>query len=129
MKNLIYHLLLLIFIAVLTGFLLATGKDIPMAQMLGFGGALVLYIVGASLVGESGTKEDREKLHITFSNRAGLIAGQIVLAIGILYQLFVTHNIDYWLLVGLIAISLTKIISLIYLTNNKPVDPSPNEQN
>ncbi len=60
-------------------------------------------------------------LHKYMANRAGLIAGTIVFAVGIIYQMFVSHTIDYWLLVGLISINLTKIISMIFsTTEDKP---------
>lgn len=89
-----------------------------MKQMLPVGGALILYVVALSLVGEGKTEDEREAAHRYFSNRAALIAGSAILSLGILYQLF-THQLDYWLLAGLIAVNLTKIISLIYLNYRK----------
>ncbi len=120
MKLIIYYLALLIFVAVITGFTISeNGNTMAMQQMIGVSGALVLYTVGMSLIGQGPSEDEREVLHKYISNRAGLIAGTIVFAVGIIYQLFVTHNIDYWLLVGLITINLTKIISLIYLNYRK----------
>ena len=120
MKTIIYYLLLLIFIALLSGFLIFGRSDaMSMPQMLGVSAFLVLYTVAMSLVGETGMTDERDILHRNLSNRAGLIAGLIILCIGTLYQMFISHMVDYWLLSGLIVINLTKIISLIYLQNKK----------
>lgn len=120
MKTIIYYLLLLIFIALLSGFLIfSSTSSMSMPQMLGVGAFLVLYTVAMSLVGETAILDERDVLHRNLSNRAGLIAGLCVLSIGTLYQMFISHMTDYWLLGGLIIINLTKIISLIYLRNKK----------
>lgn len=119
MKNILYYLFLLILIALCTGFLLSgQGSSMSMTQMVSVSAFLVLYTIALSLVGEGKTLDERQILHRNLSNRAGLVAGTIVLSIGILYQLF-THHIDFWLLAGLILINLTKIVSLIYLENKK----------
>ena len=119
MKNIIYYLLLLVFIALFAGFLVMGRPDaMGMSQMVVISGALVLYTIAMSLVGESVTDE-RDVLHRNLSNRAGLIAGLIILSLGLLCEMFIEHKINYWLLAGLIVINLTKIISLIYLENKK----------
>jgi hypothetical protein len=120
MKTIIYYLLLLVFIALVAG-ALVTGQvnTMGMTQMLGVSAALVLYAIGMSFVGEGTNLDERETLHKHLSNRAGLVAGTVVFSVGILYQMFVGHRVDYWLLAGLIVINLTKIISLIYLNEKK----------
>lgn len=120
MKSIIYYLFLLIFIALLSGFLVfGRSEAMSMPQMLGVSAFLVLYTVAMSLVGEGVNQDEREILHRNLSNRAGLIAGLVILSIGALCQLFINHKVDYWLLAGLIVINLTKIVSLIYLGNKK----------
>jgi hypothetical protein len=120
MKNIIYYLLLLVFIALVAGSLtMGRPQTMGMHQMIGLSAALVVYVVAMSFVGEGKNQDERAILHKNLANRAGLIAGTIIFSLGILYQLFITHSIDYWLLIGLIAINLTKIISLIYLENKK----------
>lgn len=99
--------------------MLSGQNSMSMPQMLGFSAALILYSVGMSFVGEGINQDEREVHHKNLANRAGLVAGIIIFSIGILYQLFITHNIDYWLLAGLITINLTKIVSLIYLNYKK----------
>ena|SRR3989344_3789448 len=114
MKIIVYYLLLLVFIALLTGFLIqGQGDSMSMQKMLSISVLLAAYAVVISLVGEGQTEDERASHHRYLSNRAALVAGTIFLSVGILYQLF-THSLDYWLLAGLIAINLAKIISLIY---------------
>lgn len=118
MKIIIYYLLLLVFITLVAGFLIIGRPDsMGMNQMLGVSAALILYAIGMSFAGEGKNQAEPEVLHKNLANRAALVAGIIVFSLGILYQLFISHSIDYWLLVGLITINLTKIISLIFLEN------------
>ena len=120
MKIIIYYLLLLVFIALVAGSLImGRPHTMGMNQMLGVSAALILYAVGMSFVGKGKNQDERQILHKNLATRAGLIAGTIIFSLGILYQLFITHSIDYWLLIGLIVINLTKLISLIYLENKK----------
>lgn len=119
MKNIIYYLVLLIFIALLAGYLImGDSSAMGMQQIVGVSAGLILYVIAISFVGEGKVVDERAGLHRYLSNRAGLISGTIVFSVGILYQLF-THHLDYWLLVGLITINLTKIISLIFLENKQ----------
>lgn len=115
MKIIVYYIILLIFIAVLSGFLVTGSPNtMNMPQILSVSALLALYVITMSFVGEGNPTDERELHHRYLANRAGLVAGTIALSIGILYQLF-THHLDYWLLAGLIIINLSKIISLIYL--------------
>ena len=119
MKVITYYLLLLIFIALLSCWLLQSpASTMSMGQMLSVSLFLGLYVVAMSLVGEGKIVDEREVAHRYFSNRAALIAGTIVLSLGILYQLF-AHQLDYWLLAALVAINLVKIVTLIYSNYQK----------
>ena len=119
MKLIVYYLLLLVFIALLSGFLIQSRPGgMSMQQMVSVSALLVIYVVGISVVGEGKTADERETAHRYFSNRAALLAGTLVFSVGILYQLF-AHRLDYWLLAGLIVINLTKIVSLIYSNYRK----------
>lgn len=120
MKIIIYYLLLLVLIALLGGFLIIGRPDtMGMNQMLGVSAALILYTVAMSFVGEGTGLDERDVLHRNTSNRAGLLAGGVIFSLGIIYQLFFIHKLDWWLLIGLITINLTKTISLIYLNYKK----------
>ena len=89
-----------------------------MSQMVTVSALLGVYVVGMSLAGEGKATDEREVAHRYVANRWALVAGTIVLSVGVLGQLFVLHHLDYWLLGGLMAINLTKILSLIYSTHN-----------
>ena len=115
MRVIIYYLLLLIFIALLAGFLIQSDASrMSMGKVLSVCALLAVYVVAMSLVGEGKTSDERALHHRYLSNRAALVSGTVVLSIGIFYQLF-AHSLDAWLLAGLIVINLVKIISLIYL--------------
>lgn len=118
MKNTIYYILLLIAIALITGYLISSGNSMDMKAMSIVGTLLVGYTVGLSLVGEGAIIDERQEYHRYISTRIAYITGVSILCIGIIYQLF-THNLDYWLLAGLIVINLSKIISLIWLEQKK----------
>lgn len=114
MKIIVYYLVLLVLIALITGFLLqGDSGSMSMEQMISVSLFLGMYVVAMSLIGEGRPADERDLQHRYTSNRLALIAGTIVLSAGVLVQLF-NHSLDYWLLAGLIAINLVKIGSLIY---------------
>ena len=120
MKVLIYYLLLLLLIALTGGYLLSGDMDtMSMSAMLSVSAVLIVYVVAISLVGETNNADERDVLHRNLANRYALIAGTIIFSIGLIYQMFIAHQLDWWLLAGLIVINLTKIISLIYLNYRK----------
>jgi uncharacterized membrane protein len=115
MKIIIYYLLLLIAIALIIGYTLSgNGSAMSMTQVLGISAYLAIYTVALSLVGEGKTTDERDQVHRYLSNRIALISTTVVISLGIIIQLFVTHHLDFWLLGSLIVLNLTKIISLIY---------------
>lgn len=116
MKTLLYYLFLLIAIALIAGFAISeNGNSMSMPQTLGISAALILYTTALSLVGEGKAADEREQQHRYIANRAALIGGTVIASVGLIFQMFIFHEIDYWLLVSLIVINLTKIVSLIWL--------------
>lgn len=116
MKIFIYYILLLALIGSLAKILIATNatdSSMSMQAMVSVSIFLVIYVIGVSLVGEGKTQDEREKMHRYSANRFALIIGTVILSAGIIYQLF-NHNLDYWLIYGLIGINLSKIGNLIY---------------
>jgi len=119
MKIIVYYLLLLVFIALFSGFILQRqGDSMTMSQMVSASVLLGLYVAGMSLAGEGKTIDEREVSHRYLANRQALLAGTVILSVGVLYQLFF-HRLDYWLLASLMVINLVKIISLIYSSYKK----------
>jgi hypothetical protein len=120
MKIIIYYLLLLILIALTGGYLAREPMDsMSMPAMLSVSVVLVLYTIGISLAGETNNVDERDVLHRNISNRAAFITGTVVFSIGLMYQMFISHMLDWWLLAGLIAMNLAKIMTLIYLNYRK----------
>lgn len=118
MKLIIYYGSLFILAILLTGFIIQYG-DTPMSmpQMASFCILLIIYVVGVSVVGHGKAIDERETHHRYLAGRNALIFGTITLSIGILYQLFISHKLDYWILLGLVVINASKIASLIYLNH------------
>ena len=118
MKTAVYYILLLVFIALITGFVFSGGNHMSMGQVTAVCSGLVLYTVALGVVGEGRAEDERAQYHRYLSTRIGFIAGVSVLCIGLLFQL-ITHTLDYWLLAGLIIVNLSKIMSLLYLHNKQ----------
>ncbi len=113
MKNIIYYSLLFVFAILLGVFLRSHLNTMNTSEMVGISLLIGLYVIALSFIGEGKTTDERESSHRYISNRTALIAGTVVLSIGILYQLF-SHKLDLWLLVSLIAINVVKIIAFLY---------------
>lgn len=90
-----------------------------MGAMIGVSAVLVIYVVAMSLIGEGPQEDEREVYHRHLANRIAMITGTTILSVAILYQLFINHNLDYWLLFALMGINLAKVTSLIYLNYKK----------
>lgn len=90
-----------------------------MVKLLSLSSALVVYTAALSLVGEGKVEDERAEHHRYLANRIALITGTTVLTLAVLYQLLFHHQVDFWLLTGLIVINLSKIISLIWLQNKR----------
>ncbi|MBP6859149.1 MAG: hypothetical protein KBC69_00795 [Candidatus Magasanikbacteria bacterium] len=120
LKILIYYILLLVLIASITGYLLFKPMDeMSMPALISACTFLVLYSIFISLAGETKCEDEREILHRNLSNRVATIAATLFISGGLIYQIFVIHHIDWWLLITLIIINLTKITSLIYFHYKK----------
>lgn len=122
MKLIIYYLSLLVFLAIIIGFLISQNRNFDtmgLPVMFGIVAVLVVYTLAMSLVGEGSSEDERELYHRRLANRIGLIVGTSVLSIGIIFQFLISHYLDYWLLGALMTINLSKIVSLIYLNYKK----------
>ena len=60
-----------------------------------------------------GRGDERAVLHRYLASRAAFLLGLAVLALGTLWQTY-THSLDPWLLGALIAVTLGKIVGLLY---------------
>ncbi|QQS60319.1 hypothetical protein IPN41_04390 [Candidatus Falkowbacteria bacterium] len=119
MKIIRYYFALLLFIVLFFVFLWYQNLNtMTMPMMIISCFLLVFYVITLSLVGEGKQTDERESHHRYIANRGALLAGTIVISLGILYQLF-NHQLDYWLLASLVVINLVKISSFLYLEYKK----------
>ncbi len=119
-KILVYYLLLLVLIALIAGYLLFKPMDsMSMPALISICTFLVLYSVLISLAGEIKSEDEREILHRNLSNRLATVAATLFISGGLIYQIFIIHRIDWWLLATIIVINITKITSLIYFHYKK----------
>jgi hypothetical protein len=122
MKLIIYYLSLLVFLAVITGFLISQNRNFDnMGAPIIFSiiAVLIIYTLAMSLVGEGPIEDEREVSNRRQANRIALITAVAVLSIGVIVQFLVNHYLDYWLLIALMGINISKVISLIYLNYKK----------
>lgn len=115
MKNILYHLLFLVFIALITGFVIfGPSGQMDTTQALAVSGSLVLYTIALAFVGETKNQTAEESNQKNTATKAAYISATIVFSLGVIYQILVSKNLDWWLLGGLVVMNLTKLISLIY---------------
>lgn len=120
LKIFIYYGLLLVLIGLIAAYLFFKPMDeMSMPAMISISMVLVLYSVLISLAGEIKSDDEREVLHRNLSNRVAMIAATLFISGGLIYQIFVTHHTDWWLLATIIIMNLTKITSLIYFHYKK----------
>jgi len=109
-----------VLIALISGYLLFKPMDnMSMPAIISICTFLVLYSVLISLAGEIKSEDEREVLHRNLSNRMATVAATLFISGGLIYQIFITHLIDWWLLATIIVINITKITSLIYFHYKK----------
>jgi len=82
-------------------------------DMLVLVGLIVAFLVFFGLIWKESTKDEREYLHSLQAGRKAFLVGIVILVIGIVNQ-SLNHNIDPWLLYGLIGMLFVKIGSRIY---------------
>ncbi len=120
LKIFIYYGMLLVLISLIAVYLFFKPMDeMSMPAMISICTVLVLYSVLISLAGEVRSEDEREIMHRNLSNRVATIAATLFISGGLIYQFFVNHHTDWWLLAAIISMNLTKIVSLIYFHYKK----------
>lgn len=77
-------------------------------------GLSVVFILFVTAIFKEQLGDERERQHARSAGRISYLIGVGLLVIGIIYQAL-TGQIDTWLIVTLVAMLLSKIISIIYL--------------
>lgn len=72
-----------------------------------------LFILFLSFFWRENSADEREKLHKYIAGRFAFLVGVGVLVVGVIFQTL-SHEVDPWLIIALVAIVLSKIAALIY---------------
>ena len=76
-------------------------------------GIVVVFLTFSLVLWKEHALDERENLHRLNAGRLSFFAGSLVLIIGVILQAL-RHEIDPWLIYGLIAMIVGKIVSRIY---------------
>lgn len=119
MKNNIKEIILTICIVVVAVLLLNPFSFwMPnMLVMCMLASILALFGVFAGLVLREKSKDERDDIHKGLAGRNAFLAGSVVLILGIFIQ-GLSHTIDAWLILALIAMIIAKVVTRIWTDKN-----------
>ena len=109
--------ILISFVLILLLVLVANPFDFWMPDMFAMAITLCLLIVFAlfaAIMWRETPKDEREGFHIMFAGRIAYLAGAATVLLGIIYQSFVSHVIDPWLVLTLGVMVVAKAGGLMY---------------
>ena len=79
----------------------------------------ILFVLYATTVWKERAGDEREYLHRAAAGRVAYLAGAGTLVVGIIYQAFVLHSVDPWLVLALAVMVLAKSGGLHYLQSRR----------
>jgi hypothetical protein len=86
----------------------------PNAMVMTLMGCLIgIAALFAGIVWKESAGDEREALHRMFAGRVAFITGTVILVAGIAVQ-SLTHTVDVWLVLALIAMVLAKMVGRMY---------------
>ncbi len=106
-------LLIILTVALLNPFYWWMPDMVTMTVMLAL---IMAFVIFAGFIWKEQAKDERELLHRMLAGRWAFLAGIAMLVLAVVVQ-GLKHQIDYWLVIVLVAMVLTKIASLIYSRN------------
>ncbi|MBP6979870.1 hypothetical protein KBB41_02395 [Candidatus Curtissbacteria bacterium] len=114
MKNISEIIVGLAVVIILVVFLNPTKLLMPVSVNLMLILCLVLvFLAFVGLIWKEKSVDERDGLHIQKSGRLSFLVGSTVLVIGVVVQSY-RHEIDPWLIYGLTAMILTKLVARIF---------------
>jgi len=78
---------------------------------------LILFGIFASFILREKIVDERDHVHRTLAGRNAFLAGSSVLMLGIIIQGY-SHKVDWWLVIALIVMIVTKIFTRIWSDKN-----------
>jgi hypothetical protein len=76
---------------------------------------MLLLVIGFSVfsvyIWREQAKDEREELHRLAAGRYAWLVGSGIIILGILYQGFIEHQVDHWLIYALVGMITTKLVT------------------
>lgn len=72
----------------------------------------ILFVLYAVALWNEKIEDEREYTHRAFAGRVAYLSGATVLVLGILYQAFIVHTVDPWLVLALSVMVVAKFFGL-----------------
>jgi len=78
---------------------------------------ILLFVSFSIFVWKDKPADEREEVHQSFAGRVAFLSGTALMIIGVVVQSF-NHAIDFWLVLALIVMIISKLIALRYSERN-----------
>ncbi len=88
-----------------------------MMVMVMLASILALFGLFVGLILREKSEDERDDVHKALAGRNAFLAGSVVLIVGLFVQ-GISHTIDTWLVLALIAMIITKVITRIWTDKN-----------
>lgn len=107
--------ILLVFVLLLLSFGIFNPYWMPMGmQLLLLVALVVLFGFFAVFLWREQGGDERERMLMNMSDRTGFLAGGSVLLLAILFDAFMNHSVNPFILAALAAMIIAKVVSFIY---------------
>jgi len=75
---------------------------------------LVLFIVFCAYIWKEQARDEREQAHILYAGRFAFFVGSGILVAGTLFEYFIHHNVNKWIVFALASMILTKTLGRLW---------------
>lgn len=101
-------------------FLLVNPFDLLMLDyfaMMTLGALLVVYAVFVGMVWRESARDEREATHQGLVGRVAYLIGSAIIVLGIVTEIVVMHEVNFWLVAALSGMVGAKIVASLYYRN------------
>jgi len=103
-----------VLVIILLSFLKFSALTMPMTvSVFSIVFLIVLFLAYASTIWKEDAQDEREEHHRLLAGRFGYLMGAATLIVAAVVQLF-NHELDYWIIVALVVMILSKTVSRLY---------------
>ena len=107
--------LIVLAIGLLDPFMLLMPGEMAMTVMLLL---VLLFVIYTVFFWKERVQDEREEMHRLLVGRLAWLSGSSILILGIVWQGFIIHKVDPWLVLALSVMVLTKMLGRIYGEKN-----------